>query len=61
MEIINIIIMMLILVKQKMSIYNKKVISNNEKSNRLYNGHYDLWKNTCVKCALTAFFKLTET
>ena len=54
MEIMNIIIMMLILVKQKMNIYNKKIITNNEKSNRLCNGHFDLWKNVYVKCALTA-------
>ena len=54
MKISNIIIMMLILVKQKMNIYNKKIITNNEKSNRLCNGHFDLWKNVYVKCALTA-------
>ena len=54
MKISNIIIMMLILVKQKMNIYNKKIITNNEKSNRLCNGHFALWKNVYVKCALTA-------
>ena len=56
-KIMNIIIIMLILVKQKTNIYIYIYIYKES----LYNGHYDLWKNACVKCALTAFFKLTET